>query len=218
MLRYTLLVDFHTFRYQLGFRRILWYFLKHYRWNEALLLHDKLNITAVKNGDLHSLIVPVDSNGRKCGEDAEVKNASYLVYIDIRNCHSITNCDIESVCRKECPSLDYFAYSLEKKEAIQNGKGPKDLKDRMICTSDKLLEAAVNDNSWTKLDNLVKAGKCAEFYFKSEPIVNRCIPSISDKVSEIIDQEIKKSEAIIKALAESERVTKNIWHDVQSSW
>lgn len=41
---------------------------------------------ALRNGDLDRLLVPTDSNGRKCGVDNEVVNKPFLVFFNLERC------------------------------------------------------------------------------------------------------------------------------------
>uniref|UniRef100_A0A8W7Q1V8 Uncharacterized protein n=1 Tax=Anopheles coluzzii TaxID=1518534 RepID=A0A8W7Q1V8_ANOCL len=44
---------------------------------------------AVQHGDLNRLLVPIDSDGRKCGVDSEVRDEPYLVFFNITECAKI---------------------------------------------------------------------------------------------------------------------------------
>jgi choline transporter-like protein 2/4/5 len=162
----------------------------------------------LSNGDLQKLIVPTDSNGRKCGVDSDVQDNPFLLFFDITKCANST-CNTIQVCQKKCPDTNFF---------YQNHVGLlEDVKKNIICKSD------INVNlidTWDQLDYYVAQNKCARWYMNSESINKRCIPKYPIPIefqSVINNNQLNISKEIILQVAILEKRLEDIYHDIVSA-
>lgn len=161
-------------------------------------------------GDIEKLMVPTDSEGRKCGIDSEVKNMPYLVFFDLTKCISAsTSCNTPQVCREKCPN-DNFIY---KRESLPI----EEMKSKLICEMNVNL-TLIDD--WDKMDILISNEKCARWYLNSTSITGRCLPLkplqafINDTINE---DKLNLAKKAIAILAEIERVLRNIYEDLEKA-
>ncbi|XP_058129739.1 choline transporter-like 2 isoform X2 [Anopheles ziemanni] len=129
---------------------------------------------AVQHGDLNRLLVPIDSDGRKCGIDSEVQDAPYLVFFNITECAKIevpiSGCKTTQVCVNECPTenIDFDIQSCNNAVFSQ-------FREKLVC------KTSVNKGDMkTCQDIQKKIGEdlCAQFIRKSTSLANRCISNI----------------------------------------
>lgn len=119
---------------------------------------------AVKNGDLDRLLVPTDSEGRKCGVDNEVVNKKYLLFFDLLKCIDpkvpLLGCSTPQICVSECPKTSFF---YEERACSPNSIAQ--ILGSLKCKSDVDLSTIRSCNEITRLIN---DDKCARWYLKSE--------------------------------------------------
>uniref|UniRef100_A0A0B7B198 Choline transporter-like protein n=1 Tax=Arion vulgaris TaxID=1028688 RepID=A0A0B7B198_9EUPU len=113
-------------------------------------------------GDPKLLIYPQDSEGNLCGLGNKA-NKKYLFFFDLVTCGRmgpgvfIDGCPTPQVCVEQCPDTDYLY--------LENDRSKLICKDNVdVKTSPKSDKQLVMDND------------CAAYYFKSEQVVNRCLP------------------------------------------
>lgn len=66
-------------------------------------------------GDPERFVLPIDSEGRICGSDYEVKNFTNLFYFDVSNCLTpwvlLYGCNTTKVCVRIChPDVNWWVY------------------------------------------------------------------------------------------------------------
>lgn len=88
----------------------------------------------------------------------------------------------------------------------------------MICKLEVDLELVTN---WKQMDSLVENNKCARWYLKSKPVLNRCLPvdvweEFED--STLTPEELSKAKYVIQFFAEIQKVIKYSLEDIQDNW
>lgn len=138
---------------------------------------------AYRNGDLNKLLVPTDSFNQKCGMDSAVLHKKYLFFFQLEKCIDalvpITGCPTPQVCVEKCPDHSFLWDEMKK----EGGLSWQDLKSRLICLTDEIRD---NLKSIEEADEAIKANRCASWYIKSSPFLNRCVWEFSPKVCEYI--------------------------------
>ncbi|XP_075150087.1 choline transporter-like 2 [Haematobia irritans] len=136
---------------------------------------------ALRNGDLNKLVVPTDSFNKKCGIDSGVLDKKYLFFFNLDKCLDplvpITGCPTPQICVSQCPK-ETFIWDIMKKQMSE-----AELKSRMICLTD------ADKNALRNVDDMQKAideERCARWYIKSAPFLNRCMWEFSAKTCEFI--------------------------------
>ncbi|XP_037914050.1 choline transporter-like 2 isoform X1 [Hermetia illucens] len=133
-----------------------------------LILWSYIAYFAIGHGDLEKLLVPVDSQGYRCGVDSPVLDKPYLFFFNLEKCISplvpITGCPTPQVCVKECPN-QMFIYETYKGSF-------EELKSKLICQTDKDKE---NIKDMTDAKNAIQENRCASWYIPSVPFVKRCV-------------------------------------------
>ncbi|XP_073818693.1 choline transporter-like 2 [Musca autumnalis] len=136
---------------------------------------------AYRNGDLNKLVVPTDSFNRKCGIDSGVLDKKYLFFFNLDKCLDplvpITGCPTPQICVKQCPP-ETFIWDVMKTQLSD-----AELKSRMICITE------ADKNALHTKDDMQKAineERCARWYIKSAPFLNRCMWEFSQKTCEYI--------------------------------
>nr|CAD7450253.1 unnamed protein product [Timema bartmani] len=112
-------------------------------------------------GDPSRLLLPTDSQGRKCGLDTEVIDKPYLFFFDL------TRCIRSNVCVESCPKKNFIYSNLSNLEAIK-----QDIK----C------KTSINVSSISTVDEFtghVDREDCARYYLSSKAVSSRCIPLTS---------------------------------------
>ncbi|XP_075161279.1 choline transporter-like 2 [Haematobia irritans] len=135
---------------------VAWFYIAHY---------------ALTNGDLDRVLIPTDSNNRKCGLDSGVNGKKYLFFFDLLKCVDamtpLTGCETKQVCVEKCPEQTFYWQGNELAEDLENAK------KLLIC------DDAVDKSLFKKADDIseaIKNGRCSGSYFESKPIFNRCVP------------------------------------------
>ncbi|XP_055298755.1 choline transporter-like 2 isoform X5 [Sitodiplosis mosellana] len=141
---------------------------------------------AIKNGDLDRLLVPTDSQGRKCGVDNSVINEPYLLFFNLEKCIDarvpLFGCKTPQVCVRECPTTA-FIYS----EYICNSAKFYEIREKLICQK-HVNKFAITD--CTAIKRSIDNGDCARWYLPSNPLVKRCVPK---NITELIDVASEKN-------------------------
>lgn len=110
------------------------------------------------------LLVPTDSNGRKCGIDNGVVNKPYLVFFNLEKCIDPTvpiyGCQTPQVCVEQCPSTS-FIYDEYK---CNDGKIPE-LRNQLICKLEVDKERQIQ--SCADISRLIQKEDCARWYLQS---------------------------------------------------
>lgn len=111
------------------------------------------------------LLVPTDSNGRKCGVDNGVVDLPYLLFFNLEKCIDprvpLFGCKTPQVCVKECPSTT-FIYD----EYQCNERTFEEIRQKLIC------QMNVNKNeirSCGDINYQIKHEDCARWYLPSKP-------------------------------------------------
>lgn len=173
---------------------------------------------AYKNGNPSKLLVPTDSEGRKCGVDSEVLNRTYLVFFDITKCVDVKNnklgkCDTPQICVSSCPDKT-FVYPWKGQE----GEDPKEITNDMICKD----EVNPEGKNWKQLNKYVEKGLCAAWYLKSRSVANRCFPDtnidIPNDLSDlgITDEKLQSAVDAIKWVARAEEFVRQSFEDIKA--
>lgn len=118
---------------------------------------------AVKNGDLDRLLVPTDSEGRKCGVDNGVVDKKYLLFFDLLKCLDpsvpLLGCPTPQICVSECPKTSFL---YDGNCGVQNFE---QIRNSLKCKSDVDVNAI---RSCEEITKLINDEKCARWYLKSE--------------------------------------------------
>ncbi|XP_061511122.1 choline transporter-like 2 isoform X3 [Anopheles gambiae] len=168
---------------------------------------------AVQHGDLNRLLVPIDSDGRKCGVDSEVRDEPYLVFFNITECAKIdvpiSGCSTTQVCVSQCPNQDFDFES-----ANCNPSNVNEIRSKLICKQN------VKKSDLTTcqiIRQYIKSQRCAQTMQKSTPFSKRCIPDMGTitngarNVQRSIDVAIKNLKLFIGT-------SQMIVEDILESW
>uniref|UniRef100_A0A182JCJ5 Choline transporter-like protein n=1 Tax=Anopheles atroparvus TaxID=41427 RepID=A0A182JCJ5_ANOAO len=143
---------------------------------------------AAHHGDLNRLLVPIDSDGRKCGVDSEVRDEPYLVFFNITECAKIdvpiSGCPTTQVCVKECPTEDFYFDSR-----ICTANVVSQVRSKLICKTN------VNKNELKTcniIQQYIEAGRCAQFMQKSTSLANRCISNIDKQCPRVFQKQLQQ--------------------------
>ncbi|XP_067662583.1 choline transporter-like protein 4 isoform X1 [Haliotis asinina] len=123
-------------------------------------------------GDPTLLLYPQDSQGNLCGLGT-MRGRNNLFFFDLTECGRmgpgvfINGCPTPQVCVSSCPTVNYVAAT----DFLKTGNAATEL----ICVDGA-------DKTQT-VHTLVFSKACAPFYLKSTPVVNRCLPDISQFIS-----------------------------------
>ncbi|XP_063972715.1 choline transporter-like 2 [Diachasmimorpha longicaudata] len=163
-----------------------------------------LGIYAFSSGNVKTLLAPTDSEGRRCGLDAQVSNKPYLFFFDLTKCDIDKKlCDTPQVCLEKCPGKNWIFNASDSLEHIR---------ESIICRAG----VDVTNKDINEIEHLIKVTACAPMYFKGKSIVHRCFPLDlgTDFIDDILLAKLKKSEAIIKSLA----YVQGVFDKVKSSY
>ncbi|KAJ6641805.1 Choline transporter-like 2 [Pseudolycoriella hygida] len=137
---------------------------------------------AIKNGDIDRLLVPTDSQGRKCGVDSEVISKPYLVFFNLEKCIDplvpINGCPTPQVCVEKCPDT-LFIYDKTKCSV----SSLETIKSQLICNRNVDLRTI---ETCTQLDELITNEYCATWYLPSESFLKRCISGMPSFICPLI--------------------------------
>ncbi|XP_055380339.1 choline transporter-like 2 isoform X2 [Condylostylus longicornis] len=126
-------------------------------------------------GDLHKLLTPTDQFNRRCGQDSGVIDKPYLFFFNLENCIDpfapITGCPTQQVCVEKCPD-ELFIYEKDAKKLTD-----AELKKKLIC---------LNEKDYLTPEQSIKNNRCAKWYVKSKPFLNRCVWDFSSDICPII--------------------------------
>lgn len=131
----------------------------------GFLFQPKKNVfvSALKNGDLDRVLVPTDTEGRKCGIDSVVIDKPYLFFFDLAKCVDASvpfvGCRTPQVCVSECPKTDFL---FDRSKCLQDFDGTL---NRLICRLDvdKRQLRTCND-----IETHINDEKCAKWYLESK--------------------------------------------------
>lgn len=182
-----------------------------------------LGYYAFTRGDVNRLLLPIDSMGRRCGDDSEVLNKNYLYFFDLTKCisgNSILNgCPTPQVCVAKCPD-DYWIA----KEYLYKPFDKVDVQNHLVCTDDSVIPTVVDN---TSLQNVIDNNICASYYIPSSPLYNRCIPNIvnfNETIRELMDKynisldKLSNSTEVIDTLMTVNKISDNVLHDLNATW
>ncbi|XP_014369456.2 choline transporter-like 2 isoform X4 [Papilio machaon] len=134
------------------------------------------------NGNVEKLLAPIDSRGHRCGMDSGLEDRKYLMFFDLTRCLSpgtpITGCPTQQICVNKCPD-ETIVFPTR----ITNAASFEQVRNKMVCTDD----VSVSTMTYTQALENIKAGKCASFVLRSQPVVGRCFPFISEVMAVIHD-------------------------------
>lgn len=121
---------------------------------------------AFREGDPKTLLYPTDSEGNICGF-GNLEDKKFLFYFDLLKCASpsvlLKGCPTPQVCVEHCPNETFQAFTVE--------QNPDALRSKLICK--------YNVSKTSKdISKLIEDDDCAGIYFKSIPILFRCVPEI----------------------------------------
>lgn len=173
-----------------------------------------IGLYAFINGNPDVLLVPMDSQGARCGLDSHVRDKPYLFFFDLTKCLQpipFTGCNTPQVCVKQCPQTLFLLDNT-------NYYRPED----MICTNDVRPPMTKNEAL-----RLVSDGKCARWYLHSESVEKRCLPNIFSQNdlaqltnigSNVTVEMLQKVRNSIKSLVDFEQIGNNVVDDIMHSW
>ncbi|XP_013110410.2 choline transporter-like 2 [Stomoxys calcitrans] len=151
---------------------VAWFYIAHY---------------ALTNGDLNKVLIPTDSNNRKCGYDSGVKNKPYLFFFDLLKCADamtpLTGCQTKQICVEKCPEQTFYWQGNEKAQDLEG------IKQQIIC------EDGVDVNAFRRIEDVSRAiddGRCSGSYFESQPIFNRCVPFPREELCSLVPDAIRE--------------------------
>ncbi|XP_053658019.1 choline transporter-like 2 [Anopheles marshallii] len=131
---------------------------------------------AVQHGDLNRLLVPIDSDGRKCGVDSEVRDEPYLVFFNITECAKIdvpiSGCSTTQVCVKQCPTENF-----DFETANCNPSNLNDIRTKLIC---KQNVKKTDLKTCQIIREYIKNERCAQTVQQSTSLANRCVSNIPE--------------------------------------
>ncbi|XP_070505123.1 choline transporter-like 2 [Chironomus tepperi] len=143
---------------------------------------------AQREGNLKKILIPRDSEGFQCGKDSEVVDSNFLFFFDLAKCADpfvpINGCPTPQTCVQECPKETFHH---DKTECM---KDLEEYKKKLICNRHIIVKSL---STCMEVDERVKKQECAQWYLKSEPFGNRCLPTFED-----IGTIINKSEEMQK--------------------
>lgn len=108
------------------------------------------------------LLVPTDSEHRKCGVDNSVIDKPHLLFFDLEKCIDarvpLFGCKTTQVCVEKCPTSSFIFTECNNNIDINQ------LRKQLICQ----LGINVNDKSCPEISTLIDDGKCARWYLPSK--------------------------------------------------
>lgn len=136
---------------------------------------------AWRSGDLNKLVVPTDSFNKKCGIDSGVLNKKYLFFFNLDKCIDplvpITGCPTPQICVEQCPQQTFIW------DTMKNQLSFEELKTKLICLTDA---DKFNLRNKEDIQKAINEERCARWYIKSAPFLNRCMWEFSPQVCEFI--------------------------------
>lgn len=159
------------------------------------------SIVGYVRGDPLRLVYPTDSSGNFCGR-GKFENQPFLFFFDLLQCAKmgpsvVLGCPTPQVCVSECPKAN-FVYLEAKTLELTNRKAAR---EKLICKSG--VDPVASTES---IDSLVKTERCAAYYVKSKPVINRCIPAVFSDIADLKDK-IKTSDNQTLVTVFNEEVT-----------
>ncbi|KAH8346795.1 hypothetical protein KR084_011960, partial [Drosophila pseudotakahashii] len=140
---------------------------------------------AVKEGDLHKLVAPIDSSNKVCGEDPGVENKTNVFFFDMIKClNPLLGCKTPKVCLESCPK-QMFHFNLMRKT-----KTFEELHSRLICRTE---EDKAKIRTEAEMEHAIDQNICARWYFNSVPFLNRCIFNLSLNACELISSSVPQN-------------------------
>lgn len=171
------------------------------------------------------LLLPLDSMGRRCGDDSEVLNKPYLFFFDLTKCATAASvfngCPTPQICVEGCPK-DYWI--AQEYTSGYKAFDVKDVQSHLLCTSDGIASTVVDkDMLKTVTDN----NTCASYYIPSSSLYNRCIPNLANLNQTIKDllakyqismDQLSNSTEAAEALSTVNKISENVLHDLNATW
>uniref|UniRef100_A0A182PBV3 Choline transporter-like protein n=1 Tax=Anopheles epiroticus TaxID=199890 RepID=A0A182PBV3_9DIPT len=174
---------------------------------------------AAQHGDLNRLLVPIDSDGRKCGIDSEVRDEPYLVFFNITECAKIdvpiSGCSttqvsmmfhtkhlpfltsffrgefvVLQVCVSQCPDEDFDFES-----ANCNPSNLKEIRAKLIC---KQNVKKTDITTCQIMREYIQTERCAKTIQKSSsckycfPMANRCVSNIPEAQCSLVPKQFRQ--------------------------
>nr|CAD7396533.1 unnamed protein product [Timema cristinae] len=120
----------------------------------------RCSVLGFTQGDPSRLLLPTDSQGRKCGLDTDVIDKPYLFFFDLTRCIRsnvvLNGCPTPQVCVKSCPEQNFIYSNLSSLETIRQD---------IIC------KTSINVSSILTVDEFtghVDREDCARYYLSSK--------------------------------------------------
>ncbi|XP_075226187.1 choline transporter-like 2 [Lycorma delicatula] len=179
---------------------------------------------AYLNGDPNKLIVPADSEGRRCGQDSGVSGKPYLLFFDLTQCATpnvlFDGCATTQLCVEKCPDTEWTAY------VYINEMKPFDaseVQNKLIC---KTRDIALTVTDVEKLKVVINNGQCAPWYLPSNEVYGRCLPSLDEikKEQSLLDisqtsvDQIMFSTDAVQKLSTINEVFERVVEDLMNTW
>ncbi|CAG2241835.1 SLC44A2_4_5 [Mytilus edulis] len=123
------------------------------------------DIISFKYGDPKLLLYPVNSNNELCGYGKQI-GKNYLFFFDLVSCGRmgvgvfVTGCPTPQICVTECPDSN-FIYNPA----------------RGISQFESKYCKAEFEGTSKNSREVINEDICSPYYFKSRPVINRCVPS-----------------------------------------
>ncbi|XP_061387692.1 choline transporter-like 2 [Musca vetustissima] len=148
-----------------------WFFIAHY---------------AITRGNLNNVVIPADSNNRKCGIDSGVTNKPYLYFFDLDKCLdpevALHGCKTKQVCVDQCPQESFVWGDHVQDSELEH------VKQLLICDDDvdkgKL-------RSRQDINATIAQGRCSGLYVKSSNIFNHCLPISNQDLCRFLPESLK---------------------------
>uniref|UniRef100_A0A182JP45 Choline transporter-like protein n=1 Tax=Anopheles christyi TaxID=43041 RepID=A0A182JP45_9DIPT len=145
---------------------------------------------AVQHGDLNRLLVPIDSDGRKCGVDSEVRDEPYLVFFNITECAKIdvpiSGCSTTQVCVSQCPDHDFDFES-----ANCNPSNLNEIRAKLIC---KQNVKKTDLTTCQIIREYIKSERCAQTVQQSTSLANRCVSNIPEGQCALVPKQFRQQQ------------------------
>ncbi|XP_012269196.2 choline transporter-like 2 [Athalia rosae] len=167
-------------------------------------------------GDVNVLLVPTDTEGRKCGVDSDVAGKPYLVFFDLTKCAALSaatnGCDTPQVCVAECPNTDFVWDVSSLTQDLET------LRSSMLCK----IEIDVSRSTREQLQTYVENNVCARWYLRSRNLARRCIPVTIPEIYvnyTMTVSELDSASQYVKLLVEAEEILRNVYDDfIKTRW
>ncbi|XP_068628410.1 choline transporter-like 2 isoform X4 [Battus philenor] len=176
---------------------------------------------SITRGNVEKLLAPIDSKGHRCGLDSGLEDRKYLMFFDLTRCLSpgtpITGCPTQQICVNKCPDQTIVFHAR-----ITNASSFEQVRSNMVCTDDVNIQTMTHTEALQNIND----GKCAGYVLRSQPVLGRCFPIVSEAmevIREINDNlaNLDENQVLeqLRKLIQFDQLSSQIVQDlVQSRW